>query len=888
MSRDWPLVGRAEELRFIDAAVSGSSDHNGIVLAGSAGVGKTRLARETLARARRKRQLTRWVAATSSARALPLGAFAGVWKGSGGDPLRLLREVMDALLEGSEGPGVVVVVDDAHLLDEHSAFLVYQLAMQDLATVVLTVRSGEPAPDSVTALWKDGQLARLELQSLSAEETATLLGCVLDGPIEGTASQRMWSLTRGNVLYLRHVLDEELAADRWRLIDGVWQWIGEPGVSPGLAELIDAQMGGLSESVSAVLDLLAVGEPLAISLLGRLVDPSAIEMAETDGLVSITRSGAILEARLAHPLYGEVRRARTGQLRGRRLRGLLAQGLGASGAERAEDTLRRAVLTLDSDLPPDPAVFTEGARAASELLDVPLAEKLLAAAVVSGGGRDAQVAHAYALSMLSRGEETETILASLVDLESDDLARMQLTVVRACNLFWDLGRPDQAEAILDRARATLTDADALDALDAIGSTFRCLLGRSNAATRTARRVLDSPRLDDRVAIMATIGLVVALGCRGSADEVIAVAARGYAIAERSVSAAFLRFGLCDAHLVALRLAGYLSEANDIAMHLRHANAELPGMPQLTTAVLAGHAAFGAGDLPAARQWLQQAVNGFIAANETIGWTFHALLSLTQTLAMTGERDAAAQALEQLEQRRCPAFGFLEADVLLAHAWVAAAQGTVSKAVQLAATAAETAVALGQPAYEVLALQTAARFGDRTVADRLAELATQVDGPRAPTAAAHAAALAADDGDALHAASQRLEQMGDRLAAADAAAHAATAHARQGRRGPALTAGATAERLAAACGGARTPALREAFQPSPLTTREREIVTLAAQGMSNRAIAERLVVSVRTVEGHMYRAAAKLGGASRAEFGDFLSLGPRLPAARPAHSTADPG
>ncbi len=95
--------------------------------------------------------------------------------------------------------------------------------------------------------------------------------------------------------------------------------------------------------------------------------------------------------------------------------------------------------------------------------------------------------------------------------------------------------------------------------------------------------------------------------------------------------------------------------------------------------------------------------------------------------------------------------------------------------------------------------------------------------------------------------------------------------RQGRRGPALTAAATAQRLAAACGGARRPALREALQPSPLTTREREIVTLAAQGMSNRAIAQRLVVSVRTVEGHLYRAAAKLGGASRDQFGDFLSL-----------------
>jgi DNA-binding CsgD family transcriptional regulator len=48
------------------------------------------------------------------------------------------------------------------------------------------------------------------------------------------------------------------------------------------------------------------------------------------------------------------------------------------------------------------------------------------------------------------------------------------------------------------------------------------------------------------------------------------------------------------------------------------------------------------------------------------------------------------------------------------------------------------------------------------------------------------------------------------------------------------------------------------QPLPITAREREIVMLAADGLSNREIAERLSVSVRTVEGHVYRIFAKLG------------------------------
>ncbi|MFI1486441.1 ATP-binding protein [Streptomyces sp. NPDC020747] len=53
-------------------------------------------------------------------------------------------------------------------------------------------------------------------------------------------------------------------------------------------------------------------------------------------------------------------------------------------------------------------------------------------------------------------------------------------------------------------------------------------------------------------------------------------------------------------------------------------------------------------------------------------------------------------------------------------------------------------------------------------------------------------------------------------------------------------------------------------PSPLTRREREVAALVAKGMSNRRIAEALVLSRRTVDGHVENIRAKLGFGSRAQ------------------------
>ena len=145
MRLTWPLTGRSEEMRLIEAAIS-ASDLSGLVVRGPAGVGKSRVVREALDSAASKGCDICWAVGTSSAQALPLGAFASWAPPTVTDRLQLVRGVIESLTSTSEGTTVVVGVDDVHLLDDLSIFVLHQIVARRAAKVVLTVRDGEPVP----------------------------------------------------------------------------------------------------------------------------------------------------------------------------------------------------------------------------------------------------------------------------------------------------------------------------------------------------------------------------------------------------------------------------------------------------------------------------------------------------------------------------------------------------------------------------------------------------------------------------------------------------------------------------------------------------------------------------------------------------------------------
>src|SRR5689334_15454159 len=194
----WPFVGRDAELAAVRRAVRGA----GLIVAGPAGVGKTRLLDEVACDVRLR--------ATSAMSGIPLGVMAPFLPEVEPSPLAMLHAARFALR------GRVIAVDDVHLLDDASAGLLHMLVQHREAVVVATLRSGERAPEPVTALWKDELLPRIELAPLGPAEVTEVLETVLGGVVESGTASRLWTASAGNMLLLREM---HLAA-RWVSHDG--------------------------------------------------------------------------------------------------------------------------------------------------------------------------------------------------------------------------------------------------------------------------------------------------------------------------------------------------------------------------------------------------------------------------------------------------------------------------------------------------------------------------------------------------------------------------------------------------------------------------------------------------------------------------------------------
>jgi len=506
-----------------------------------------------------------------------------------------------------------------------------------------------------------------------------------------------------------------------------------------------------------------------------------------------------------------------------------------------------------------------------------LAERLARAALDEGAGTAAVTALAEALRWQGRHTEAEHVASEAVPRTTAE--RQELAVTRTLNLFYGLGTVVQAfeaptgdpsTAVDDRAQPS-GGRRRPDLVGAVQSLLFFAAGRPQQAVDWARDAWYGPSTDTYSLLWACAARASALAVLGRTDEALVSADRGWTALEQcrdEVELSTARVALGQGELLALELSGRLRQARARALELHRATlARASSATDGISALSLGSVALAAGHLDQAVRWLSEAA-ARLDKSDPLGLLQLCRAKLTQAHALLGHLANARAVLASIDP---PAVRVFEPELFLAYAWAVAADHREEEAAAAACRAASSAAGMGQLALEGRALHTAVRLGRASdVAGRLTELAEEVGSRLFNAFARHAEAVAGGLGESLDDVATEFESLDARLLAADAAAQASEAHARAGNRRRAAMSAARAVGLSRTSGGVHTPAL-ERLGSRSLTTRERQVAEMAAEGVSNQGIAHRIELSVRTVETHLANAYAKLGISTRTALPEALGV-----------------
>ncbi|ASW53840.1 LuxR C-terminal-related transcriptional regulator [Plantactinospora sp. KBS50] len=877
----WSFVGRAAELNRLIVAASGGTGR-GIFFSGTAGIGKSRLLREGVAALPTDKYAV-WSASANIATAgLPFGGLAQVLptdQPPGLSPAGILRWAVDALHQQAAGRPIVLAIDDAHLLDPSSAALVYLIARSDDATVLGTLRNGEQVPLPIRALWTDDLVEYAELAPFTPADTRALLSAILAGPVDDVSTDRLHRLSAGNALLLRELVIAAQAGNEMSQTYGVWRWTGRLELAPSLNDLIDARIGQLELGVQAVVEFVALGEPIGLELLNRATDPRDVELAEERALITVMQHDRRSDVRLAHPLYGEVVRQRCPVTRTRRLKAHLADLIEQAGARRRDDLLRVAVWRLDSGTAQVPSLLIAAAGQAFGQYDVPLAARLARAALSAGGGYDAAELLATILMFSDQPEQALEVLDGVAAEVTTDRRRARQLTVRAMISYWGLRDASTVERIAAAAGELSDPADRARVL-AFEAIMRLHGMDFTEAVRISRAVLDRPA--------ATVA------ARGLARCTIAhvQAAQGhFELSARAVAGVAADAGQWRADMPYLQLALELARGTGLVLSGDLAGIDAIAADEFADLADAGDFRLGTGYLSIVRAQaarlrgqtgdaLRTSLGACAVLSNSPAYTSLAQCERAQAAALRGDVPQAVEAMAESDSAHMPDMAVLYPWREQARAAVLTAQGETEAAIGVLRALVTRLWTDGFAGHEVHALHDLVRLGAAdlevgpedpdgprmAVMRRLTMLTEVVDGPLPPLLARHARAAAMRSGAGLLTVADEFAAAGLHLYAAEAAA-TAVARLREERCSTANPANLRLGELLQRCDLVRTPALWSR-QPV-LTEREREIATRAADGTPSRGIAEQLYLSTRTVENHLQRVYSKLGITGRSELGAAL-------------------
>ncbi len=763
---------------------------------------------------------------------------------AGAEPLRVYTELPPALRRRHS----VVVVDDAEMLDRATGVLLGQLIRTGVVAVV-TCRQRTELPRSVRDELAARHCSTVDLVALSVDDTLALAAAHVGDELDSDAAAHVLALSERSPALLIDLVE----SSTWKLgSTGARHVTLRPGAVA--RQVVEERLGPLSSREVEVLTKLAVADMLPVQLL----DPAAATALQNSGAV-VTAPDRTDSVRLARPLDGLVTVADLAPAEVSRVRRALGTALQTIDGWDAEAML--LLVRSGTSVEPDHAF-----SAAERLWSMGAIDAAAEVLTVLENSSDPRVLLLTATVAADRGE-LDTALrllgaaTSLVDTDTDRRRLgQQLGLLHGVRLM----DPTRAVEAVEDVLADITDPSERRVLEADLVKWRLMAGQPSTGVAPDASAAAHTRLTE-----AVIGAMIA-SMDGTADEVAVAVTAGRSLLPQVPDAEAWVSDL-------LGLSEFLGEAFDGTI----LEAETRARAARDAAALTGDSALGMWEYAAAETALHRGEARQVAtlarrAVRHLAWRDFTGLGPTATaLVAVSEARAGRQS---------------SADRIVAT--LTPSQRLDSKvALHLARVTAEQLLATS-PAAAAQELEDAAMTAAAQMHRHLATLALDEAMMIAPTPdrASRLVSLAAGRGlgDLLgsRAMAMLTDQPADLLPWIDRlldvgligrAAHlAAVAADRLGGVGAAEQASVLRRRavlLGSDRGAVRWPVIDGVRS---LTRRELDIARLASGRVRSREIAERLGLSVRTVDNHLARAYRKLGVSTRDELREVTALEDELP------------
>ncbi len=529
--------------------------------------------------------------------------------------------------------------------------------------------------------------------------------------------------------------------------------------------------------------------------------------------------------------------------------------------------MRAAVWRLDSGQGDDPERLLTAARAARGI-SLPIAERLARHVHETQRSLPATLLLAEILTNTGRGADAAALLAGLPPDSLTPADREALVYCAAVGLGLQSG--DTSGGTEAVAALAAGDPSASAYLHALHSSMLALDARLPEALAIGLPLMLDERQSPPTRSTAAIGVIGAEYWLGRGADAVAHADLLAGMATAPETRQAIPYAAASLELLAVCALidqGDLGGAEERGQRMRRAAADTADPfagPRAEYCL--GRVALARGQGGTAVRLFRRCLAGVSPFDQFMVSHLNAVLA--RAAAAVGDIPAAEAALAAGRDK--PRIKPYEPEWELAQAAVLAAGLRMDEAAERAAWAAGVAADQRIWTSALAGYHDAARYGAAQHAlAPVRDAAAEVGGALAACFVGHVAALAERDGAALDQAARRLEGFGMALFAAEAAAEAALAHAADGDVRAARASGQRSAGYRAGCEGAVSPWLAGALSAVPLTPRERQIAALAAQGHADLVIAERLVISVRTVQTHLARVYAKLGVTGRTELAGLL-------------------